>query len=89
MPALPASAHDELVRILAALDPGQLDHWYGPDSDPSQVAADLVGRLYADRPLRESRQCGRTLPHLTHLTLQGRTAYRCPGIPLAPAPPCT
>jgi hypothetical protein len=74
---------DELTRILTALDPGQLDHWYGPDSDPSQVAADLLARLRADRPGREVWQCGRTLPHFAHLTLHGRVAYQCPGIPLA------
>jgi hypothetical protein len=32
---------------------------------------------------REVRACGRTLPHLKHLTLQGRIAYQCPGIQMA------
>lgn len=50
MPALPASPLDELVRILVALDPGQLDHWYGPDAEPSEVAAGLQARLCAEAP---------------------------------------
>ena len=36
---------------------------------------------------RPVKQCGRVLPHPTHLTLHGRQAYRCLGIAGAPTQP--
>lgn len=36
-----ATALDQLTRILTALDPGQLTHWYGPNADPTSIAEQL------------------------------------------------
>lgn len=33
---------------------------------------------------RPERRCGRTLPHLAHLTLQDDVAYQCHGVQMAP-----
>jgi hypothetical protein len=45
---LPATALDEIVRALTALDPAQLDHWYGPGAEPTQIAVGLHARILTE-----------------------------------------
>lgn len=48
MPAVPAAPLDLLIRVLTGLDQAALDHWFGPDADPTQAAHDLTARLRAE-----------------------------------------
>lgn len=48
MPAVPTAPLDLLTRVLTGLDQADLDHWFGPDADPTQAALDLAQRLRAE-----------------------------------------
>lgn len=94
----PANTTEALAHVIAVFA-DQPDEWmvvtatngaYGHGvrtgltmGDLRAIQAEVIRLREAAQPERETRPCGRTLPHATHLTIQGRVAYRCPGVPLA------